>query len=736
MKLTEYLKLKKPGVDDAMDIEVLNENFDAIDGHIQNNKAKLCSIAYGVCNTAKGTAAKVISCSGFNLCDGARILISFANGNTSNYMTLNVNNTGAYFVWFPIGSNRAYNNELISKFIVDGCVYEFVYQDGSTPKWVYCGAASILINDETPTYIEASNRENLSSGEKLSMAFGKIKKWFSDLKAVAFSNDYNDLDNKPTALKNPNSLTLTMNGSSSSYNGASSASKSWYAPTTAGTAGYELVSNGSGAPVWKAQNYAECTTAGTTAVKTVSITNFKLIKGARVTVKFAKEHSLASSAAQLNVSNTGAKPILYYGNPVYGRYESRIDYAVPINTWNAGETAEFIYDGSNWVGTQKHILNPMNVVVVLPPYNHYPFAGYDRADNITRIGDFILPDGEDTSGILQEAINNLSEGGRLLINNNELNSIYVYIDNPIVFSADSSAPCRFTIEATSKETTLYFRDKGQICANGHICAVLTLRHLTITSNTLTSIINLCTDDEHRKYNRTTIILDDVDINLSGSKFGEFMALIAYNIILRNNCNITFSADSNTEYMCWSGIDCSNLQVDDSTIKLTNNSTNTINPDSFDLNFIYNTDVTGYIRNSVLIGAGKYRTNFTNGQLKIDDCDIILGANASLCHYTTDTERKYSILRDSVISYSNSTYLTFGKVTGCTFMNTTNTNWAIESGKLQILCPMQMTNNTFVGRSEMNFNGNKVLFADNVLQYAQSYTTFPTGSVNANTMISG
>lgn len=271
------------------------------------------------------------------MANGARILISFANGNTSNYMTLNVNNTGAYFVWFPIGSNRAYNNELISKFIVDGCVYEFVYQDGSTPKWVYCGAASILINDETPTYIEASNRENLSSGEKLSMAFGKIKKWFSDLKAVAFSNDYNDLDNKPTALKNPNSLTLTMNGSSSSYNGASSASKSWYAPTTAGTAGYELVSNGSGAPVWKAQNYAECTTAGTTAVKTVSITNFKLIKGARVTVKFAKEHSLASSAAQLNVSNTGAKPILYYGNPVYGRYESRIDYAVPINTWNAGK---------------------------------------------------------------------------------------------------------------------------------------------------------------------------------------------------------------------------------------------------------------------------------------------------------------------------------------------------------------------------------------------------------------
>ena len=45
--------------------------------------------------------------------------------------------------WFPIGSNRGYNNELISKMLVGGCAYEFVYQGGSSPKWVYCGATNI-----------------------------------------------------------------------------------------------------------------------------------------------------------------------------------------------------------------------------------------------------------------------------------------------------------------------------------------------------------------------------------------------------------------------------------------------------------------------------------------------------------------------------------------------------------------------------------------------------------------
>lgn len=88
---------------------------------------------------------------------------------------------------------------------------------------------NVSTNKQTPTFTEASTRVNIASGETLSTLFGKIKKFFTDLKTVAFTGSYTDLSNKPTSMQNPNSLTLTMNGSSSSYNGASSASKSWYA---------------------------------------------------------------------------------------------------------------------------------------------------------------------------------------------------------------------------------------------------------------------------------------------------------------------------------------------------------------------------------------------------------------------------------------------------------------------------------------------------------------------------
>lgn len=48
------------------------------------------------------------------------------------------------------------------------------------------------------TFNEAQTRANIVSGEEMSVMLGKIRKWFSDLKAVAFSGSYNDLSNKPT----------------------------------------------------------------------------------------------------------------------------------------------------------------------------------------------------------------------------------------------------------------------------------------------------------------------------------------------------------------------------------------------------------------------------------------------------------------------------------------------------------------------------------------------------------
>ncbi len=81
-------------------------------------------------------------------------------------------------------------------------------------------ATSELTNDsgfvtDNPTFTEAGTRTNIASGESFSTLFGKIKKFFSDLKTVAFTGSYNDLSNKPTIpTVNNATLTIQKNGSS------------------------------------------------------------------------------------------------------------------------------------------------------------------------------------------------------------------------------------------------------------------------------------------------------------------------------------------------------------------------------------------------------------------------------------------------------------------------------------------------------------------------------------------
>ncbi len=54
--------------------------------------------------------------------------------------------------------------------------------------------------DNIVTFNPAEKRENINSGEKHKTIFGKIAKYFSDLKPVAFTGSYNDLQDKPSNL--------------------------------------------------------------------------------------------------------------------------------------------------------------------------------------------------------------------------------------------------------------------------------------------------------------------------------------------------------------------------------------------------------------------------------------------------------------------------------------------------------------------------------------------------------
>lgn len=130
-------------------------------------------------------------------------------------------------------------------------------------------------------------------------------------------------------------------------NGTRTTSASWYAPTSAGTSGYNLVSNGSGAPVWQQPTgYVSCSTAAGTAAKTATCSNFKLVTGAKITVKFTNSNSVASPT--LNVSSTGAKTIYYKGKAAAANW-----------SWAAGEIVTFVYDGTYYqMVSSNDNLNP------------------------------------------------------------------------------------------------------------------------------------------------------------------------------------------------------------------------------------------------------------------------------------------------------------------------------------------------------------------------------------------
>ncbi len=55
-------------------------------------------------------------------------------------------------------------------------------------------------SEYTAVFTQAGARANIKSGEKLKALFGKIKKWFADMKTVAFTGAYSDLNGNPTSL--------------------------------------------------------------------------------------------------------------------------------------------------------------------------------------------------------------------------------------------------------------------------------------------------------------------------------------------------------------------------------------------------------------------------------------------------------------------------------------------------------------------------------------------------------
>lgn len=375
---------------------------------------------------------------------------------------------------------------------------------------------NVATNDQTPTYTAASSRTNINSGETLATIFGKIKKWFSDLKTIAFTGSYTDLLNKPTSMQNPNSLTLTMNGSSSSYDGSATASKSWYAPTSVGPAGYNLISNGSGAPVWQQLPYAVCGDSPSISDRRVSITNFKLVTGARVLVKFSYPYASTATTVTLNVNGTGAKTI-------------KLRDAVPstTNTWESNEIVEFLYDGSYWVAIssdKQGVSNKPSVITV-------------GSSITTRYCDFKCT-GTNDQTIIQKAINTLTAGGKIIL----LEGTYNF-SNGILHKND------VVIEGQGKGITIINETFPQMISKmSNTSATLAIRNMSINF----AVDGSSGPDTGAFNNYTSLEFDNCSITYANKLHSRDSLFKNCNVRLNNSqITVTLPADRfDSSHVCW------------------------------------------------------------------------------------------------------------------------------------------------------------------------------------------
>ena len=201
--------------------------------------------------------------------------------------------------------------------------------------------------DVSVTFSEAGSRANISSTESLATLFGKIKKWFTDLGAMAFKSNVSDSDINGTISDSHIASASTWNGKAAGNHTHSvkinGSTKTIAAPGgSAVDLGTYLTAHQTvkqdGVTGATSNRYASCSTAAATAAKTADITSgtFSLETGAFVSVKFANKNT--ANNPTLNINGTGAKNIYING----GQITSGGNKAVLAGV------CDFRYDGTQW----------------------------------------------------------------------------------------------------------------------------------------------------------------------------------------------------------------------------------------------------------------------------------------------------------------------------------------------------------------------------------------------------
>lgn len=133
--------------------------------------------------------------------------------------------------------------------------------------------------------------------------------------------------------------------------------------------------------------YANCTTAFITTAKTAAATNYKLVLGGLVAIKFTNSVIAHST---LNINDTGAKDIYYNG------------VAIQSNIIQSDDIALFVYNGRRYELLTTNFKNTLPVTET-----NYIYCNTAAATTIKQaaLSDFSLPTGANPSHTTRMAIN-------------------------------------------------------------------------------------------------------------------------------------------------------------------------------------------------------------------------------------------------------------------------------------------------------------------------------------------
>lgn len=189
---------------------------------------------------------------------------------------------------------------------------------------------------------DVTHQSNLILSAKSGYGTGNASAWYNGTtKTIDFEGEVENIDLNATsatkAIQDENGLNIVNNylkkiDASSTYLGINSKAVSSVESDKLSSK-YSI--DGINFDGNLVSHFTECETAGNVASKTVSIDNFTLVKGSRITVNF--KYTNTANNPTLNVSSTGAKNIYYRGYPIV------------TDAIQEESVYDLVFDGYNWL---------------------------------------------------------------------------------------------------------------------------------------------------------------------------------------------------------------------------------------------------------------------------------------------------------------------------------------------------------------------------------------------------